>query len=100
MIRPPYNPNDPSLAWHKGYPPPFTGWWNASRSHSEAMWRWYDASLRLWSEYALDRMTATQAAVMAMQPDSDNPQVPVQWRWYWPEGARCLRVDPRKPPKA
>jgi hypothetical protein len=79
--------------WHAGKPP-FTGWWNASRSCNERTWRWWNG--KHWSDYGNEGMTPEEAGECAKTKayKTSDPDKRIKWHWRWPEGARCERIVP------
>jgi hypothetical protein len=74
------------MKWNSG-PPPAVGWWNASLTKHPAMWRWWNG--KRWSIAAHDQHCAAEAAERAVVLSKSNNRV--QWRNYWPAGARVER---------
>lgn len=77
--------------WHKG-PPPFPGWWSASYSRLENIWRWWNG--RSWSSPAHKYDRPDAAADCACHPDLSATVSDIEWTDYWPENARVPRLDP------
>lgn len=80
-----------SKKWHSG-PPPFPGWWNASVSRDESIWRWWNGLI--WSVGITNHSPANDAGFLARRPYIGF--TPVEWTDYWPPNARVPRIDPRK----
>jgi hypothetical protein len=73
--------------WHKG-PPPSVGWWPASWSRSDNVFRWWDG--RLWSAAASSIFTARSAEKQAKTPAAVQ-QHSIEWTDRpadWPERSR------------
>lgn len=75
--------------WRSG-PPPHVGWWNASAGRSKVMWRWWDG--KRWSRAAADFRSSKTAARRAEEPTLYTGAI--EWRHYYPEGARVPRINP------
>lgn len=74
--------------WHKG-PPPHVGWWNASASNNEDIWRWWDG--KRWSQGVFDTVSCEVAASYASQPTAIQG---IKWTDYYPKNARVPRLNP------
>lgn len=74
--------------WHKG-PPPFIGWWNASFSIDEDIWRWWDGEY--WSVPATPVDSFDDISLIAKDKSYASN---IEWTTYWPENARVPRVWP------
>lgn len=79
--------------WNSG-PPPHIGWWNASMSMDDRVWRWWDG--KGWSYSAMESYPLGQVIRRAMNP-SNYTENEIQWTTYWPRNARVPRIDPRGP---
>ncbi len=75
--------------WHKG-PPPFSGWWNASKSRNRKSWRWWEGGK--WSVQVREDESAKDAQLWA-EIESVYQEL-IEWTDYWPENARVPRLDP------
>ena len=75
--------------WHTG-PPPHVGWWNASVTRGEYLWRWWHG--KCWSTCvcADDSTGEMQRCASIQMPESHV----VEWSYYWPENARVPRINP------
>lgn len=76
--------------WNYG-PPPHAGWWNASATLSDDMWRWWNG--KSWSEAAWEDMDAKYAGVMAGFIEGQLQRY-IQWSTYYPKNARVPRIAP------
>jgi hypothetical protein len=80
--------------WRSGWPP-FTGWWQMTRSGDEEAWRWVDlkkktVSYAVYADYSLSR-------VLELSQISSN-DIDIRafiYRDYWPVNARVDRVAPK-----
>ena len=80
-----------SRTWHKG-PPPHVGWWVASIFRIDFIWRWWDG--KNWS-VGIDKSNSPKdAARFALERSSK--QLKIEWKDYYPQNARVLRIDPSK----
>lgn len=78
--------------WHKG-PPPHIGWWNASMSRDNHLWRWWDGRQWSWGAYATEK--DWQAAINACRPASPGDRSHgILWTDYYPRRARVPRINP------
>lgn len=84
-----FSPVDPST-WHRGLPP-YIGWWNASSSGNERMWRWWNGGC--WSSWAIPSHGVEMAAMQAHISESNSFEI--NWRWHYPAHARVPRIDTR-----
>jgi hypothetical protein len=86
---------DPDLIWRKGKPKE-RGWFNASRTQSESTWRWFDG--KRWSQAltGVGRTDAAEAAELAKEKAYYDRHKPIEYRTYWPEGARVPREQGRQ----
>jgi len=80
------------LEWHSG-PPPFVGWWSASRARNTGAWRWWDGNN--WSTWANDYFSKRKVGIAAATKSYETTDC-IEWRWYYPPNARVPRIDPRK----
>jgi hypothetical protein len=89
------NSAKPDNKWHDG-PPPFAGWWNASRTKTTTSWRWWNG--KNWGDYTPDHADAEEAAERANVPayETDDPDKQIKWRWTYPKKARVQRHPPAK----
>lgn len=71
--------------WHKG-PPPHIGWWNASDSNVDSVWRWWNGSH--WSWPAWPSYSETEAFDMALGSDKGRA---IKWTNFYPKKARVPR---------
>jgi len=81
--------------WNKGFPP-HTGWWNASTTRSEVVWRWFDASTQQWGQPCSKNVSNGTLMCAARTPVHQDESVFIEWTDYWPENARVPRIDPRR----
>lgn len=89
--------NKDTLVWHSG-PPPHVGWWNASVSHDQSSWRWWNGVC--WSKAAYDDEDAEFAARRAnivYAGDDVYCGNDIRWTHYYPDNAQVPRVDPNAP---
>ncbi len=77
--------------WYKG-PPPHVGWWNASLSKVENVWRWWDG--KSWSIAANESDNSKSAAERTEFMVHLNDRI--EWSDYYPKNARVPRIDPSK----
>ena len=75
--------------WHSG-PPPHVGWWLASHSKDERVWRWWNGEV--WSKDVHKDADADMAAAMSKRKAIETS---IQWSDYYPENARVTRVNPK-----
>jgi hypothetical protein len=85
---------DPDLIWRKGKPKE-RGWFNASRTQTESTWRWFDG--KRWSQAITDKhLSPERAAEEAKVKAYYDRSKPIEYRTYWPEGARVPREQGRQ----
>ena len=81
--------------WHSG-PPPYIGWWNASRNEAPDpdTWRWWDG--KHWSYFVFEDDDPLMVGKMVEQMAVGHyqPINGIMWTDYWPENARVPRIDP------
>jgi len=75
--------------WHEG-PPPFIGWWIASRFNNLSAWRWWNGYE--WSSPAPSDCTRKEAAEAASKPA--NIRATIYWTDHWPDDAPVPRPTP------
>lgn len=80
-----------SRTWHDG-PPPHEGWWNASTSKHEEVWRWWNG--KYWSAPVRPRNPMAAVCAYAKMPTDNQPSM-IRWTDYWPKDAAVPRIDPR-----
>lgn len=78
------------MEWHSG-PPPHVGWWNASAGRDPDVWRWWDGAQ--WSIPMYPDDLADLAGAAALIPEAPHFAA-LEWRHYYPEGARVPRINP------
>jgi len=83
------------LTWHRGYPP-FTGWWFTKADTLPKCWRWFDANNKTWSISVFETYDDAKIAALYAAKKSRIQHEFIAWTYYWPEGARLPRIDPRK----
>lgn len=72
--------------WHSG-PPPSLGWYPASITESEGVYRWWDGAR--WSEHSIKTHTAETAAIYAQRKAVYFDKI--KWKHRpsdWPERSR------------
>lgn len=78
------------MEWHSG-PPPHVGWWNASAVRDPDCWRWWDGTR--WSKAVLNTRSSKTAAERAVERSFFKKSA-IEWRHYYPDGARVPRINP------
>ena len=84
-------PRESTRYWYEG-PPPFVGWWNASVTKDDNVWRWWDGER--WSHFVSDTVRPDTAGYFAARPTKCDPRC-IRWTSYWP--ARVPRKAPLCP---
>jgi hypothetical protein len=84
------NNANPEL-WRSGWPP-FTGWWNMSKTFDKQLWRWVNLEEKQLSigYYPLDHLPKRELSYVEFANIKD-----FKYRDYWPENARVDRVNPK-----
>jgi hypothetical protein len=80
-----------SAVWHSG-PPPHIGWWEASANGIYGNWRWWNGVY--WS-LATSSTFSLSGVLTAAINKTFHPGWHIKWTYYWPEGARVSRIDPK-----
>lgn len=75
--------------WNGGKPP-HVGWFNASKSKSHQIWRWWNG--KQWSMDVLPSNGIEEVILTAGMIDA-YPEY-IEWTDYWPENARVPRIKP------
>lgn len=84
---------DSDFEWQGG-PPPFIGWWCASRTGVVQNWRWWNG--QDWSQACRAGMSAAQVARRAQTPASPHT-LAMRWCLHWPHNACVQRIDAFNP---
>lgn len=81
------------FTFHNG-PPPFPGWWYTSSGidNEWRWWRWWDGES--WSFGVSVGDDGIKAAETAMNKVYHTIAKCIKWCDYWPEDARCPRLNP------